>query len=92
MNKSELIALIAKTGNYTKLDAEQALQSVVGSISQAMRDDKDVNLLGFGSFKVRLRKAKTGRNPKTGEAISCAEYKQPVFKAGKTLKDACNNR
>ena len=91
MNKSELIALIAKTGNYTKIDAEKALQSVVNSIVEALGDGEDVKLIGFGSFRVGLRKARDYRNMRD-EIVRVGAYKQPMFKAGKTLKDACNNR
>jgi nucleoid DNA-binding protein len=90
MNKVELVNLIAERAGNSKIDAERALTSVLDGIVFALGEGNDINLIGFGSFQVQTRKAREGRNPKTGEAMHIAAYKQPVFKAGKKLKDACN--
>lgn len=88
MNKSELVAMIAEKGGFTKKDAERALDSTISSISTALSQGEKVQLVGFGTFEVRERKARTGRNPQTGQEISIAATKTAVFKAGKALKDS----
>lgn len=90
MNKSEFVDFIAENNSCTKAEATKALDMVTESITEALVKGKDVALIGFGSFYVQERKAREGRNPKTGEALKIAAYKQPAFKAGKKLKDACN--
>jgi DNA-binding protein HU-beta len=87
MNKSELIAEMANTLN-SKKEAESALNSLLGTISGALKKGDKVTLPGFGTFKISKRKARTGRNPRTGEAIKIKAHKVPQFAAGKKLKDA----
>ena len=88
MNKTELVAAIAEKTDLTKKDAELALTAVVESITEALEKGDKVQLIGFGSFEVKNRAARTGRNPKTKEAINIPASKVPAFKASKTLKDA----
>ena len=88
MNKNELIAKIAEKSALSKKDAEKALTAVIDSITEAMVAGDKVMLVGFGSFEVKAREARMGRNPKTKEAIEIPASKAPVFKAGKALKDA----
>ena len=88
MNKTELIAKIAEKSALSKKDAEKALAAVIDSITEAMVAGDKVALVGFGSFEVKAREARMGRNPKTKEAIEIPASKAPVFKAGKALKDA----
>ena len=91
MNKAELVAAIAEKANFTKKDAEAALNAVTASIEEALIKGEKVQLIGFGTFETRERKARQGRNPrKPGEVIKIAASKAPVFKAGKALKDAVN--
>jgi len=87
MNKSELIAEMAKALN-SKKDAESAANSLLDAIANALKKDDKITLPGFGTFKVSKRKARTGRNPRTGEAIKIKAHKVPQFTAGKKLKDA----
>jgi DNA-binding protein HU-beta len=87
MNKSELIAEMAKALN-SKKDAESAVNSLLDAISSALKKGDKITLPGFGTFKVSKRKARTGRNPRTGEAIKIKAHKVPQFSAGKKLKDA----
>ena len=87
MNKTELVAAIAEKTNLTKKDSEAALVAVVESITEALAKGDKVALAGFGIFEVKDRAARTGRNPKTKEAIEIPASKYPVFKAGKALKD-----
>ncbi len=92
MNKSELIAAIsAKTGE-TKKEAEATLNAFVEVITNALVEGDKVQLVGFGSFEVRKRAARKGRNPQTKEEIKIPASKAPVFKAGKALKDLVNNK
>lgn len=91
MNKAEFVSFIASSNNCSKADAERALNMVVDSFTDAMQKGQSVNLVGFGAFDVQKRNAREGRNPKTGEKMHIAAYKQPVFRAGKKLKDACNS-
>ena len=88
MNKTELIAAIAEKTGLSKKDSEAAVSAVVDAITEALKAEDKVQLVGFGSFEVKKRAARTGRNPQTGETIEIAAAKRPVFKAGKALKDA----
>ena len=90
MNKSELIDAIASKGDLTKAQAGQALDALIAAVSESLKDGGNVTLVGFGTFSVKERPARKGRNPKTGEAIDIAASKIPAFKAGKGLKDAVN--
>lgn len=88
MNKVELIASVAEKSGLSKKDAEKALAAVLESVKDALVAGDKVALVGFGTFEVRARAARTGLNPRTKETITIAASKQPVFKAGKALKDA----
>ena len=88
MNKTELIAAVAEKADLSKKDAEAALTATVDAITEALTQGEKVQLVGFGSFEVKTRAARVGRNPRTGEEIPISEAKLPVFKAGKALKDA----
>ncbi len=88
MNKTELIDAIAASADLPKAAAGRALDAVIESITQALKNNDQVTLVGFGTFVVKERAARTGRNPKTGETIEIKAAKQPGFKPGKALKDA----
>ncbi|MDO9451278.1 MAG: HU family DNA-binding protein [Stagnimonas sp.] len=88
MNKSELITAIADKAELSKADAGRALDSFVEVLAKALKKNDKVSLVGFGTFAVRKRAARTGRNPKTGAPLKIAASKNPTFKAGKALKDA----
>ena len=88
MNKTELIAAIAEKTGLSKKDSEAAVSAVVDTITEALKAEDKVQLVGFGSFETKKRAARTGLNPQTGETIEIAAAKLPVFKAGKALKDA----
>ncbi|RVU54569.1 HU family DNA-binding protein [Anaerosphaera multitolerans] len=91
MNKSELVASIAQKSNLTKKDAEMALNGFLASVEEALADGEKVQLVGFGTFEVRERKAREGRNPRNPqEVIKIPASKAPVFRAGKALKEAVN--
>jgi len=90
VNKSELIDAIAASADITKADAGRALDAAVEAITKALKDGDQVTLVGFGTFQVKERAARTGRNPQTGKEIKIAASKVPGFKAGKGLKDAVN--
>jgi DNA-binding protein HU-beta len=90
MNKAELIEAIADAADLTKADAGRALDGLVGAITGALKKGDTVSLVGFGSFVVKERAARQGRNPQTGKTITIAAAKIPSFKAGKALKDAVN--
>lgn len=90
MNKSELVDHIAESADITKAAASRALDATVEAITQSLKDSEPVSLVGFGTFLVRDRAARTGRNPQTGAAIQIKAAKVPAFKAGKALKDALN--
>ena len=91
MNKAELVAAVAEKTGFTKKDAEAAINAMVASIEDALVNGDKVQLIGFGTFETRERKARQGRNPrKPGEIIKIAASKAPVFKAGKALKDSVN--
>ena len=88
MNKTELVAAVAKKADISKKAADEAVAAVFGAIEDALKEGDKVQLIGFGTFEVRERAAKEGRNPKTGEKIAIAASKVPAFKAGAALKDA----
>ena len=88
MNKVELIAAVAEKAGLSKKDAEKAVAAVVSTIEKTLADGGKVQLIGFGTFEVRKRAARIGRNPQTKESIKIAASKQPVFKAGQALKNA----
>ena len=90
MNKSDLIDQIATSTDISKAAAGRALDATIDSITDALKDGEQVVLVGFGTFHVKDRAARTGRNPRTGETIQIKASKSPGFKAGKVLKDAVN--
>ena len=90
MNKAELIDAIADSADLSKASAGRALDAAIGTITKALKKGDTVTLVGFGTFSVRKRAARTGRNPRTGEAIKIKASKVPGFKAGKALKDTIN--
>ncbi len=90
MNKSELIEAIAKSADISKAGAERALDSAIASIKQGLKKGGSVTLVGFGTFYVGKRAARTGRNPRTGASIKIKAAKVPKFRPGKALKDALN--
>ena len=90
MNKSELIDAVAGADDMSKADASRAVDGVIGAVTQALKSGDQVTVVGFGTFLVRQREARTGRNPRTGETIQISASKVPAFKAGKALKDAVN--
>ena len=88
MNKTELIEHIAKNADISKAAATRALESTIGAIRTTLKKGNSVSLVGFGTFAVGKRAARTGRNPRTGDTIKIKASKVPAFKAGKALKDA----
>lgn len=88
MNKADLIASVAEKAELTKKDAEKAVAAVLASIEEALCNGDKVQLVGFGTFEIRDRAARKGRNPQTGEEIDIAAARVPTFKAGKALRDA----
>lgn len=90
MNKSDLIAAVAAKTGETKKSAEASINAVVDVIAETLAKGDKIQLVGFGSFEVRSRAARKGRNPQTGKEMKIAAKKAPVFKAGKALKDAVN--
>ena len=88
MNKTELIAAVAEKANITKKDSEAIVTATFDAIVDALKEGEKVQLVGFGSFEVKHRAERVGRNPKTKEAITIAASSTPTFKAGKALKDA----
>ena len=90
MNKQELIEMVSESADLNKASAGRAVDSMLGAITGALKNGDQVTLVGFGTFLVRDRAARTGRNPRTGEPIEIAAAKNPAFKAGKALKDAVN--
>ncbi|MGY6631795.1 MAG: HU family DNA-binding protein [Wenzhouxiangella sp.] len=88
MNKSELIESIATHAELSKADAQRALDATIEAITNALKSGDTVSLIGFGTFSVKERAARTGRNPATGETIEIKASKTPAFKAGKGFKDA----
>lgn len=93
MNKAELITSMSEKSGLTKKDAEGALNAFIKSVEEALVEEEKVQLVGFGTFEVRERKAREGRNPRNPqEKIQIPASKAPVFKAGKTLKETVNNK
>ena len=90
MNKSELIDAIASDSGLSKADAGRALDGFTSAITGALKDGGSISMVGFGTFSVKHRAARTGRNPRTGESIQIKASNNPSFKAGKALKDAVN--
>jgi DNA-binding protein HU-beta len=90
MNKAELIDAVAGSANLTKVDAGKAVDALVDVIAGALKGDDEVTLVGFGTFTVRKRAARSGRNPRTGDIISIPASNLPAFKPGKALRDAVN--
>jgi len=90
MNKAELTEAMAEAADISKAAAARALDGMVDAVTEALKNGDQVSLIGFGTFSVRDRAARTGRNPQTGETINIAASKNPAFKAGKALKDAVN--
>ncbi len=90
MNKSELIDAISKSSDLTKMDAGKALDGFLTAVTSALKDGDSVALVGFGTFSVKDRAERKGRNPQTGEEITIKAARIPAFKAGKNLKDTVN--
>ncbi len=90
MNKTELIDAMADSADISKAAAGRALEGMISAIAEALKSGDQVSIVGFGSFSVRERAARTGRNPQTGQTITIKASKTPAFKAGKALKDAVN--
>ncbi len=90
MNKGELIESMADAADISKAAASRAFEGMVAAITEAMKNGEQVSLVGFGTFQVKERGARTGRNPQTGESIEIKASRTPSFKAGKALKDAVN--
>ena len=90
MNKTELIAAMAEKSELSKKDAEKALTAFVDAVSDALKEGDKVQLVGFGTFEVKARAARTGINPQTKEPVEIKASKAPAFKPGKALKDALN--
>lgn len=90
MNKQDLISAVSDHAGISKADAGKAVEAVFESITSTLKKGGEVRLVGFGTFSVTKRKASTGRNPRTGEAMTIKASTQPKFKAGKGLKDAVN--
>jgi len=90
MNKAELVDAVANAANLSKADAGRAVDAVVNSVTAALKKGEQVSVVGFGTFGVKHRAARSGRNPRTGETIAIKASNVPGFKAGKALKDAVN--
>ena len=90
MNKTELIAAIADQAELSKKDSEKALKAFVDVVTDELKKEHKVQVVGFGTFEVSMRAEREGRNPQTGETMKIAACKAPKFKAGKALKDAIN--
>lgn len=90
MNRTELISAMAQKAELTKVDAEKAIKAFIDVVTYEMKKGGKVQLVGFGTFEVSERAARTGRNPQTGETIEIKASKAPKFKAGKALKDTVN--
>ncbi len=90
MNKTELVDAMADAADISKAAAGRALDGLINGITEALKNGDQVSVIGFGSFTVRERAARTGRNPQTGATIQIKASKNPAFKAGKALKDAVN--
>ncbi len=92
MNKESLVKEVAEQAGVTKVDASKAIDAVFEAIQGSLKKGEPVNLIGFGSFKISKRNARTGRNPRTGEPLSIPESIVPSFSAGKTLKEAVHQK
>ena len=92
MNKTELIASVAEKSGLTKKDAEKAVSAVIESVMESVASNEKVQLVGFGTFELRTRNERTGRDPRTNKSIIIPAAKVPAFKAGKLFKDAVNNQ
>ena len=90
MNKNELINAISEESGLVKADAGRALDATISIVTEILKSGESVSLIGFGTFSVKRREARTGRNPQTGQSINIAAANVPGFKAGKGLKDAVN--
>jgi DNA-binding protein HU-beta len=90
MNKGDLIEVVSDDAGISKAEAGRAVDAVITAITKALRGGRQVSLVGFGTFAVKKRAARTGRNPRTGEEIQIKASKVPGFRAGKALKDAVN--
>ena len=90
MNKTELVAAMAEKAQMTKKDAETALKAFIDVVAEGLQKGEKIQIVGFGTFEVSERAARTGRNPKTGEEMTIPASKAPKFKAGKALKDSVN--
>jgi DNA-binding protein HU-beta len=90
MNKGDFVAAVADEAELSKVDAAKAVEAFIEVVKKALKKADSVALVGFGTFVVRKRAARTGRNPRTGEQIKIKSSKNPSFKAGKALKDALN--
>lgn len=90
MNKAELIDAVAEGADISKAAATRAVDTFIEQVTQALKKGDQVTLVGFGTFAVKARAARTGRNPRTGESINIPASNNPTFKAGKALKDAVN--
>ena len=90
MNRTELVAAMAEKSQLSKKDAESALKAFIDVVSEEMQKGEKIQLVGFGTFEVSERAARTGRNPQTGAEMTIAASKAPKFKAGKALKDSLN--
>jgi DNA-binding protein HU-beta len=90
MNKADFIGAVAAEGELSKADAARAVDAVIDVVKAALKEGDSVSLVGFGTFQVRTRAARQGRNPRTGDTINISASKIPSFKAGKALKDAVN--
>ena len=88
MTKAEMIVAVAEKAGMTKKDAEKAVSAVLETVTETLKKGDKISLTGFGSFEVKNRAARTGRNPRTKEVVEIPASKVPVFKAGKALKDA----
>lgn len=92
MNKSDLIAAVAAKTGETKKNAEASINALIDVIAESLKDGEKIQVVGFGSFEVRERAERKGRNPQTGKEMKIAAKKAPVFKAGKALKDLVNEK
>ena len=90
MNKAELVDAVAASADLSKADAGRAVDALVNAITKALKKGDQVSVVGFGTFSVKHRSARSGRNPQTGETIKISASNVPGFKAGKALKDAVN--
>jgi DNA-binding protein HU-beta len=90
MNKAEFVSAVADAADFSKVEAAKAVEAIIEVVKKALKKGDQISLVGFGTFVVRKRAARTGRNPRTGQQIKIKASKNPSFKAGKALKDAIN--